>query len=207
MGIFNDLGKLGLDAARAIRNNKYEFSSERGVYIPGAQAFIGGAFRHALCPAGADEFGPWALDPNRVVTEGLVDILKVYFAGGTQKTAFYLAPYRGNVAPQASWTAANFATNATEFTGYTSSTRVQWSPTTPTTASVGNSANVSTSTITLNTAGDIYGMALIAGANAKSATTGTLVAASPFAAPRMNMASGDKLAIEYVLSAVDEDDA
>lgn len=206
MGIFNDLGKLGLDAARAIRNNKYEFSSERGVYIPGARAFIGGAFRTWMAPAGG-ALGAPALDHNRVVTEGLVDILKVYFVGGTQKTAFYLAPYSGNVTPQASWTAANFATNATEFEGYTSSTRVQWSPTTPTTASVGNSANVSTSTITLNTTGDLYGIGMIAGANAKSATTGTLVAASAFAAPRTNMASGDKLAIEYVLSAVDEDDA
>lgn len=207
MGIIENLGKLGIDAARAIRNNKYDFSAERGLYIPGARAFIGGAFRTRVALGGA-EFGDPALDPNRVVTEGLIDILKVYFAGGTQKTAFYLAPYSGNVSPQASWTAANFAANATEFTGYTSATRVQWTPTTPTTAaSVGNSANVSASTITLNATGNIYGMAMIAGANAKGGTTGTLVAASPFANPRLNMASGDKLGIEYVLSAIDESEA
>ncbi len=206
MGIFDQLGTLGLDLARAIRNHKYELSP-KGIYVAGAGAFVGGAFRTAFCPAGG-EFGPWQIDPNRVVKEGLIDILKVYFAGGSQKTAFYLAPYSGNVEPQDSWTAANFAANATEFESYTSATRVQWTPTAPTTtASVGNSANVSTSTLTLSAAGDLYGIAMIAGANAKSATTGTLVAASPFETARTNMASGDKLAIEYVLSAVDEDDA
>lgn len=206
MGIFDNLGKLGIDAARAIRNHKYDLSS-RGVYVPGAKAFLGGAFRTATCTAGGT-FGPWQIDPNRVVNEGLVDILKVYFSGGAQQTAFYLAPYSGNVEPQAGWTAANFAANATEFEGYTSATRVQWMPTAPTTvASVGNSANVSASTLTLSTVANLYGIALIAGANTKSATTGKLVAASPFQTPRTNMASGDKLAVEYVLSATDEGDA
>lgn len=208
MGIFNlgNLGKLGIDAARAIRNHKYELSPH-GIYVPGARAFIGGAFRTAICPAGG-AFGPWQIDQNRVVKEGLIDILKVYFTGGAQQTAFYLAPYSGNVTPQDSWTAANFAANATEFEGYTSATRVQWTPTAPTTvASVGNSANIAASTLILNAAANLYGIAMIGGANTKSATTGKLVAASPFETPRTNMAIGDKLAVEYVISAADENDA
>ena len=69
MKALHSLGALGRDAVRAIRQHKYEVS-ESGIYLPAARATIGGIFRHAHAPAGG-EFGPWQVDPNRLVNEGL----------------------------------------------------------------------------------------------------------------------------------------
>lgn len=208
MNLLQKTGALAADVVRAIRNHRFEPTESGGIYIPGARASIGGVFRHALCPAGSVTFGPWAVDPNRVVGEGLNDLLNVYFTGSAAPAAFYLAPFSGNVTPAAGWTAATFPATATEFTGYTASSRLPWTPAASTAQSVGNTAALAASTLTFAAGGpyNLYGNALLT-ASAKGATTGKLVAATRFATPRTNMAAGDKLALEYVFTAKDEGDA
>lgn len=193
---------LQRDLVRALRTHRYE-AGEGGILLSDAGMFVGGALRHAHCPAG-DKFGAWQIDPNKVVLEGRVYMLNAAFAGGSQNTTFFLAPFSGNVEPQAGWKASTFPTVATEFEGYTSSTRLPWTVVQATTeAAVGNSAAVSAATLTFSAAADLYGVALLT-ANTKSGTTGKLIAASLFERPRTNMAIGDKLALEYVITAVDE---
>ena len=205
MKIHNMLGTFAGEVARAIRNFKYDVTGT-GVYIPSAKVSVGGVFRHAHAPAGG-EFGPWAVDPNRVVSQGLNHILNTALGGASQVTAYSLAPFSGNVTPAANWTGANFTANSTEFTAYTAATRLPWTTTASTAQSLGNTAGIADSTMTLNGTGphNVYGVGLLQ-ASAKSATTGVLVAATRFATPRTNMAPGDRLAIEYIIAAVDEAD-
>lgn len=215
MKIRHNLGRFAAEAARAIRNFKYELTDDGRVYLSASRTLMGGVFRHALAPAGIVDyngnpiFGPWAIDPNRMVTEGLIHILNTSLGGQSQISQYYLAPFSGNVTPAADWKGSTFTSQATEFTAYTAPSRLPWT-TTPATAvaSLGNSAALLDSTIEFNPGGpyNLYGLGLVAAQN-KSGTTGPLVAATRFANPRTNMSGGDKLALEYVVNAKDEGDA
>jgi len=203
--ILNTLGSLGRDALRAIRRHQYE-QTESGIYLPSARAFIGGVFRHAHAPCGG-EFGPVSVDPNRVVNEGLNYLLNAALGGGAQQTAFYLAPFAGNVTPAAAWKGERFKDDATEFTGYTNATRLPWETEPATEQAIGNSDALAASTLTYAAGGPytIYGIGLLTG-SAKNATANILIAGTRFATPRTNQLAGDRLSLEYVLSAKDEGD-
>jgi hypothetical protein len=200
------LGRFAVEALRAIRNHQYEFT-ESGIYLPRPKVVIGGTMAHRVRRAGG-EFGPWQLDTNRVVTEGLTYIVASSLAGGAQITTFYLAPFQANVDVPANWTGANFAQQAQEFTGYTNSTRLPWKTTMPTTPEVGNGANLTDSTMEVSgTAGpySITGAAVLS-ASAKSANTGKLIAAAKFSTIR-SLETGDELSLRYTFTAKDEGDA
>lgn len=205
MKALQSLGTVGRDAVRAIRQHKYEVS-ESGIYLPAARATIGGIFRTAHAPAGG-EFGPWQVDPNRLVNEGLNYILNTAFGGASQLTAFYLAPFAGNVAPAADWKGSTFKDVATEFTAYTNATRLPWNVTQSTAQSIGNSAALAAATLVYAAGGpyNLYGIGLLSG-SAKGATANILAAGTRFGTPRTNQLAGDKLAMEYVLGAKDEGD-
>lgn len=207
MKLLSSLGRFAAEAARAIANHKYERTENGEIYLPRAKAFIGGVFRHAHAPAGGD-FGPWAVDPNRIVNEGLDYILDAALAGEPQIGQFYLAPFSGNVTPAAGWTGASFPASSSEFTAYTAANRLPWTVTQASAQSLGNTAALADSTLVFSAGGpyNLYGVGLVQ-AQGKSATTGKLIAATRFAVPRTNMAAGDKLALEYVISAKDEADA
>lgn len=195
---------LAADVIRALRTHKFERTPE-GIYIAGAKAHIGGVFRHAHCPVGG-VFGDFAVTPNLMTTEGLVYVLNSAFGAQAQLTSWYIAPYGGNVSPANTWTAANFAGLATELTDeYTSDNRLAWTTAAPVSAAeIGNSAALAAATMTFGASGphNVYGAGLISAA-AKEATTGKLAAATRFDPVRTGMATGDKLAIEYLLSAAD----
>lgn len=197
MGIMTSLGRFAGEAARAIRNGHFE-RTPQGLYFPRAKVAVGGVLKHSLNDAYV------AVDPNLLVNEGLNYILNAALGGTSQVAAFYIAPFSGNVTPAAGWTGANFTASATEFTAYTNSTRLPWTTVASTTQAIGNSAAVAAATATFSPGGphNVYGIGLLQ-ASAKSATTGVLIAAVRFATPRLNMAAGDKLAFEYVLSAAD----
>src|SRR5690348_7652949 len=109
MGLSHNLRR---DLQRALCSHKYDVMGDGRILLPRAQAIIGGVFDVDV--NGRDRI----LSPNLLATEGLVDILKIIFQLGTQRTAFYLAPFSGNVDPTAALTAANFAATQTEFVNY-----------------------------------------------------------------------------------------
>lgn len=194
------------DVRRALRTGKYEQTDGGAIRIGGSQTFIGGVFSAAYAAPG-DGFGERVTGYNRVVNEGLVKLLGL-LGGHVTSAPLYLAPFTGNVAPAADWAGTNFASLATEFTDYTSSTRLPWTTTAPTTPALANSASLAAATLTFSGSGPytIRGCGLLEG-SAKGGTTGKLVAASRFGADLTGMTAGGKLALEYVLSAIDEGDA
>ena len=205
MDLLKGLGRFAREAAKAIGQNKHELS-DQGIYIPKARAFVGGVFRHAHAAAGED-FGPWQVDPNRMVKEGLDYLLNTAFRGAAQTTQFYLAPFSGNVTPAADWKGSTFAASANEFTGYTEAQRLPWNTADAANQAISNSAALAAATLTYAAGGpyNLYGLGLLA-APAKGATTGPLIAATRFATPRTNQIAGDRLALEYTLTAKDEGD-
>lgn len=201
------IGSFIRDALRAVRTNRHEIAEDGAIYVPGARAFIGGAFAHAYAAPG-EGFGPKVFEkPNRVVGEGLNHLLNL-LPGHDTSAALYIAPFSGNVTPASNWTGANWVALATEFTGYDESTRLPWTTVAATAQQLTNAAALAAATLTFATGGPytIRGAAL-ASASAKSATTGRLIAAARFAADLTGMVGGGKLALEYSLSALDESDA
>lgn len=141
--------------------------------------------------------GPWSLDPNLVVNEGILHLLSATLAQSTQNAAFYIALFGGAVTPVATWTAANFTTNATEFTNYTETTRVLWAKDAAAANAIGNTTTPSLFTIGTG-GGTVRGAALIS-VSAKSATTGVLVAAARFATDKV-LAVGEELRVKYTIT-------
>lgn len=190
------------DALRAAANGKVEKTSA-GIFIPGANVFIGGSFAGAYAPPD-DDFSPWTVGENLVVNQGLNMILNA-LGGHAAAPTLFLAPFVGDVAPAAGWTGANFNANATEFTAYTAANRLPWTTVTSTAQQLTNAAALAAATLTFSAGGPytVRGCALIAG-NGKASTTGPLFAASRFGADLTGMQPGGRLALEYALGAVDE---
>lgn len=192
------------EIARAIRNHAYERDDANGrLYLKGSSGlWVGGALKIRDYRDGSIE-----IVNNLVVNEGLNYLLNVALpptGGYTQIASWYIAPYSGNYTPTGALTAANFTATATEFTAYTAGTRlalpIASATTTQSTGNVGDEAE-----LTLSAGGpyNLYGAAVIS-ASAKSATTGTLLAAVRFGTPRLGMLAGDKLGLEYQISAGDD---
>lgn len=183
------------ELARALRNHRYETTEDGRVFFPKQALFVGGAFRTDV--NGLDA----RLLPNLFPTEGLLYVLGTAFAGTAAAAGFYLAPFSGNVAPDATLTGANFTARQTEFTNYDEATRVAWTPVLDATPDVGNSASLATFTNNLDAA-TVWGYGLLTN-QVKSATTGKLISCFKDTSPRDNLRVGDKLNVEYVISAID----
>ncbi len=184
------------DLARALRTHRYEPSGDGRILLPAAGAFVGGAFKSSL--NGEDA----RISPNVLVDQGLIDILKVYLAQGAQRTAFYIAPFAGNVVPDGTaLTAANFDATQTEFVDYSETTRPAWTPDAIATKTAANAATPATFTISVINS-TVWGFAMLT-ASAKNATTGVLLCCSKDAAARSNLQIGDKLNVEYDITAQD----
>lgn len=136
---------------------------------------------------------------NIVVNEGLNHALSVLLAGGTQVNPWHVGLFEGNYTPVAADTAANITANSTECTAYDEATRQVYNEAAPSGQSVTNSANKAT--FTMNATKTVYG-AFIASASAKSATSGTLLAASRFSASRA-VVDNDQLLVTYTFAAAD----
>lgn len=181
------------EALSAIRRHKYEVAPG-GIVIPSMKLAIGGVFETAKGD------GPWDVAPNLIVTEGLNHILGVALAQATQKLAFYIAPFGGNVSVAGTWTGANFAANATELTtAYSEANRVEWEKGSVAAGSVGNSATPAVFTFAAGGPYTVRGVALLE-ASGKGATTGVLIAAARLAADKV-MSEAEELRVKYTLSA------
>lgn len=184
--------------ARELRNRQYE-KAEDGILFPRSRLFIGGAFIHQ----NLDRDEAATIEGNLVTNQGLDYVLGAALGNTAVNPQYFLAPFSGNVTPQPTWTGANFDAQATEFTGYTDATRPEWVRGTAASQAIGNSASPVIFTFAPGGPYNLYGMALLT-ASAKEATTGLLIAATRFASPRLNQQQGDRLSVEYVISAQDE---
>ena len=159
---------------------------------------VGGKFQiqHLRNGEVIDEFE----SKNIVVNEGLNYVLNTALDAQAAQAAWYIGIFSGNYVPVATDTAATIATNATEFSSYTATTRPVWTPPTggSTAQEIDNSA--AKATFTVNAAGTIYGAFLVS-SNVISGTTGVLFAASQFTAARTVVAN-DQLLITYAVSAI-----
>lgn len=194
------------DALRALRNGKLEDAVNGRLYVPGgAGFFLGGVFRaQVIQPDGA---GAAVIGYNRLVKQGRDRILNLLGQHATA-SALYLAPFVNNVEVSDDWKGSDWAGLAGEFTAYTAGTRVPWTTETSTAQTLSNEAALASATITLAAGGPytIRGCALVE-ASAKNATTGALIAASPYESALAGLAAGSKVSLQYVLQALDEADA
>lgn len=188
----NDILKHAGEFGRALRNGHYERSNS-GLLFPQQHVHINGAFTTWVNDE--DE----QVDANLVTTQGLTYLLGVALGGVAQLTAWYLAPFSGNVTPTAGYTAAGFTAAATEFIAYDEATRRLLVPGTIT-ASLSNSASRATFTMSTGVvAQTLYGCGLLS-ASAKSAITGTCFAATRFASARTGLNAGDVVSAQYDLA-------
>jgi hypothetical protein len=179
-----DLFKHAREFLGYIRSHKWEHDDVGSIYLPVARASIHGEYTHAK--NGED----WRTDSNLIVTEGLNYLLNAAVVNAVADvTAWYLAPYGTAIAPAATWTGANFHTNAGELAtspeGYDEATRVTWTPDAVDTGNTEVTNDATPAAFTMNTAGtiDVNGAGMLS-ASAKSAGTGTLLSATQFAATR-----------------------
>lgn len=141
----------------------------------------------------------FAWEPNRVVDQGLNYMLNAALRGEGVVSAYFLAPFAGNVTPAAGLTAATFASTMTEFTNYTETNRQPWTTDAAATAlELINDASpalitIGSATGTSNTT--IWGCSLIA-SQGKSATGGPLIAAQKRAAA-LAVEEGFELRMKY----------
>lgn len=191
-----DLIKHGREFARAIANKHYEVSDAGILFPKQGGAFVAGQFDSWI--NGRDH----QVDHNKVPTEQLNYLLLTGYKSGAAYAAWYIAPFTTNVAPGATLTAATFTATQGEFILYNEATRQQWVlPANPTSGSFDNTAaNAVFTTATGAGAGvAVYGAGILS-ASAKSATTGAILAASLFAAPRTVLPT-DLLSIAYTVAA------
>ena len=185
---------LQQEAAREIRAERFDITPE-GIYLPRIGARDAGEY------FGRVNGGAWEKEgDNLIVTEGFAHLLNVTFDTSTAKPAgYYLAIFSGNTAPAANWTAAAFAAGASEIVsmteGHTGATRPVWAPAKTTTGSIDNMAAVASLTIATSSQLNVTGAALLTG-NARGGTSGVLVSASLYAAPRTFQA-GDIYELGY----------
>ena len=183
---------------RRIGQFDYELSNS-GVFFPVMDIAIGGVFTVS------DRDGNKEVFPNRITNQGLNQIINTMFPPGgafAQITQWYIAPFSGNVTPDATWTAANFVATATEFTSYASATRPALTIAAATTTQT-NGNGSAPADITFSAGGpfNVYGAAIMSVAT-KGSSTGTMLAAARFTNPRLSQAAPDKLTIQYDLTAI-----
>lgn len=146
--------------------------------------------------------GEWARTENLIPTEGLAHILNVALGTTPKPASYHLALFSAAAQPAANWTAASFASTASEIVsmteGYSSATRPTWTPTNTSTGSIDNMAAVAKVTMKTNSSLTVQGAAMLT-SSAKGGTTGALISASKYASPRV-FQDGDTYEIGYRIS-------
>ena len=171
--------------------------TKHGIYFPRQGVLANGEY------FGRVNGGAWAKEgDNLIPTEGLAHILNVSLGTTAKPAGLYLALFSGATAPAANWGAASFAAVASEIVsqteGYTAATRPVWTPVNTNTGSIDNLASVASLTIATAAQLNVTGAALLTNST-RGGTTGALVSASLFNAPR-TFQNGDKYDLGYRLS-------
>ena len=178
-----------------LQAGNYE-ATEQGVYFPKQGIVARGEYFDRI------NGGEWHTTGNLVVNEGLTHLLNVALGSTAKPAGYYLALFSGATAPAANWTAANFASVASEIVsmteGYTNATRPAWTPANTSTNSIDNFASVASLTIATAATLNVTGAAMLTN-SVRGGTTGTLISASKYAAAR-TFQNGDVYEVGYRLS-------
>lgn len=165
-----------------------------GVYFPREGVLAQGEYFDRV-----NRKGPWTRNKNLIVVEGLAHILNVALGTSAKPAGYYLALFNGNTAPVPNWSAASFAAVASEIVsqteGHTSATRPVWTPVNTVTGSIDNLAAVASLTIATASQLNVTGAAMLTNST-RGGTTGALVSASLYAAPRV-FQNGDVYELGY----------
>lgn len=187
---------LQQELAHDIGRENFDITDD-GLYFPRQSVLAAGLYFDRV------NGGEWEQSQNLLPTEGLAHLLSVALGATPKPAGYYIALFSGAAAPAANWTAANFATVASEVVslteGYTSPTRPVWTPPASTaTASIDNMAAVAH--LTMATAGtiNVTGAALLTNST-RGGTTGVLISASKYAATRV-FQNGDTYDVGYRVS-------
>lgn len=137
--------------------------------------------------------------PNLVVDQGLMHMLNVVFGATSKASTWYLALYSGAISPAANWTAANFASTATEITsnseGYSDTTRREWVDNVAAANAIDNVGSEATFNIECASSINVNGAALLSD-NTKGGTSGVLASATRYGAQR-TLYDGDVYKVGY----------
>lgn len=146
--------------------------------------------------------GEWERTENLIPTEGLAHILNVALGTTPKPTGYFLALFSAAAQPTASWTAASFATTASELVsmteGYAEATRPKWTPVNTSTGSIDNMDAVAKVTMKTASSLTVQGAAMLTNST-RGGTSGALISASKYAAPRV-FQDGDTYEIGYRIS-------
>ena len=169
-------------------------ATANGIYFPRQGVVANGEY------FGRVNGGAWAKEgDNLIPTEGLAHILNVALGTTAKPAGLYLALFSGATAPAANWGAASFAAVASEIVsqteGYKAATRPVWTPVNTNTGSIDNLASVASLTIATASQLNVTGAALLTNST-RGGTTGALVSASLYAAPRV-FQNGDIYELGY----------
>lgn len=191
------LARHAREFLRALVNHKYE-RSENGVYFPDSRVVAHGLYEHRIVRGGYAM--PWVCDANLLPTEGLTYLMSLLGAG-TKLTPWYIALYAGAISPAAGWVASGFTATASEITsgseGYSEANRVTWTAGTASAGAISNTASPAEFTIVTATQLTVNGIGMLT-AQAKGATTGTLLSATRFASARL-LNNTDLFHVKYTL--------
>jgi len=145
--------------------------------------------------------GPKTYTQNIIVDEGIEAALNILIGEVAKINTWYIAPFLGNVTPQAGWTAANFAANSTEFTNYVEGARPTLVEAPASGGTIGNDANLGLITVDADTAAQdtIWGLGLLS-SSTKGGVNGTLLSAAKLPSPRSNLVEGDQVTLGWKLS-------
>ncbi len=146
--------------------------------------------------------GEWTRTENLIPTEGLAHILNVALGTTPKPASYHLALFSAAAQPTANWTAASFASTASEIVsmteGYSAATRPTWTPANTATNSIDNMAAVAKVTMKTASSLTVQGAAMLTNSG-KGSTAGALISASKYAAPRV-FQDGDTYEIGYRIS-------
>ena len=186
-----NMHKHRAEALRRLQANEYEITDDGGVLIQKMGLNFSGVFQTQV------NDGPWSMDPNIVVNQGIMYLLTTGLAQGAAGAAFYVAPFSGAITPAATLTGATFTATATEYTAYAETARVLWAKDAAASNAIGNLTTAALFTIN-GAGGTIRGAGLLSTA-AKNDVTGNLIAAARFSVDKI-MAAAEELRIKYSLT-------
>lgn len=180
------------ELAKAIHGDNFDVT-EDGVYFPRQGIMAQGMYRERV------NGGEWQYSKNLVVDQGLAHILNVAMGVTPKPTGYYLALFSGATAPAPNWTAANFASVASEIVstteGHNGATRPVWTPSPAVTNTIDNFAAAASVTIATTGTLNVTGTALLTNST-RGGTSGALISATKYPAAR-TFQNGDVFEIGY----------